>query len=78
MNLKLFIVMGISWLLEIVATFGTYNQLWWIVSDIFNLLQGVLIFAIFVLKKSVLVAIRKKLGKSRQHHIPDASAVKRG
>jgi G protein-coupled receptor Mth (Methuselah protein) len=78
MNLKLFIVMGISWVLEIVASFGSYDDYWWFLSDIFNLLQGVLIFAIFVLKKSVLVAIRKKLGKLSQHHISQSLAEERG
>jgi hypothetical protein len=66
MNLKLFIVMGVSWLLEILATVSDSEVTWSIVSDIFNLLQGVLVFSIFVLKRSVLVAFQKKLGKLRQ------------
>ncbi|CRL01349.1 CLUMA_CG014319, isoform A [Clunio marinus] len=61
MNLKLFIVMGISWLLEIMATVYD-NKPWWYVSDGFNLLQGVLVFFIFVFKRKVLVAFQKKLG----------------
>jgi len=69
MNLKLFIVMGISWLLEILATIFNKNPIWWYAADGFNLLQGVLIFFIFVFKRSVLVAFQKKLGKLRQHHI---------
>lgn len=64
MNLKLFIVMGVSWLLEILATVFDKRPNLWLVSDAFNLLQGVLVFFIFVFKKSVLVAFRKKLGKS--------------
>lgn len=71
MNLKLFIVMGISWLLEIVATLldGPMGPVWWYVSDAFNLLQGVLVFFIFVFKRKVLVAFQKKLGKSKQQNI---------
>lgn len=63
MNLKLFIVMGISWLLEIFASVFDNNPSWWYVSDGFNLLQGVLVFFIFVFKRSVFVAFQKKLGK---------------
>lgn len=63
MNLKLFIVMGISWLLEIMATLMHNRPMWWYVSDTFNLLQGVLVFFIFVFKRKVLVAFQKKLGK---------------
>jgi G protein-coupled receptor Mth (Methuselah protein) len=63
MNLKLFIVMGISWLLEIVDTLLNNQQFWGYVSDGFNLLQGVLVFLIFVFKKKVFVSLQKKLGK---------------
>jgi len=63
LNLKLFIVMGISWLLEITATIFYTKSTWWTISDVFNLLQGVLIFLIFVFKRKVLVAFQKKLGK---------------
>lgn len=63
MNVKLFCVMGVSWFLEIVATVYKQNSLWWGISDTFNCLQGVLVFLIFVFKKKVLVAFRKKLGK---------------
>lgn len=67
MNLKLFIVMGISWLLEIFATLFDDKPMLWYVSDGFNLLQGVLVFFIFVFKRSVLVAFQKKLGKLKHH-----------
>lgn len=63
MNLKLFVVMGISWLLEIVDTLIENQQFWGYVSDAFNLLQGVLVFLIFVFKRKVFVALQKKLGK---------------
>lgn len=69
MNLKLFTVMGISWLVEILATVLDKNPMWWYVSDAFNLLQGVMVFFIFVFKRKVLVAFQKKLGKVKQHHI---------
>ena len=63
MNLKLFIVMGISWLLEILATIFNSRPMWWYISDFFNLLQGVLVCVIFVFKRKVFVAFQKKLGK---------------
>lgn len=63
MNIKLFSVMGISWLLEILATVYKQNSYWWYFSDVFNCLQGVLVFFVFVFKRKVLVAFQKKLGK---------------
>jgi hypothetical protein len=62
MNIKLFIVMGISWLLEVIATLFEYPAELWYASDIFNCLQGLLIFIIFVCKRKVLNAFKKRLG----------------
>lgn len=75
MNLKLFIVMGISWLLEIVATLLDKNPVWWYASDGFNLLQGVLVFFIFVFKKRVLIAFQKKLGKLKESRLTRESLI---
>lgn len=62
MNIKLFIVMGGSWSLEILATlFRDYDQLWY-ASDVFNIFQGVLIFVIFVCKAKVWQEIKQRLG----------------
>ncbi len=62
MNIKLFIVMGVTWLLEILATlYQDMEQLWYF-SDIFNILQGVLVFVIFVCKAKVWEAIKQRLG----------------
>jgi hypothetical protein len=63
MNLKLFVVMGVSWLLEIFASLFNEQSIWWSISDFFNLMQGVLVFFIFVFKRKVLVAFQQKLGK---------------
>jgi len=69
MNVKLFIVMGISWTCEIVSFFlkkyledVTWHQILFYASDVFNLLQGLLIFILFVLKSCVYQALRKRLG----------------
>lgn len=62
MNIKLFIVMGVTWSLEILATLlREYEQLWY-VSDWFNILQGVLVFMIFVCKSKVWESIKQRLG----------------
>lgn len=62
MNIKLFIVMGVSWSLEILATLLQQPEQLWYVSDFFNILQGVLVFFIFVFKKKVWLAIQQRLG----------------
>lgn len=66
MNIKLFSVMGISWLLEIISTLYNQDSMWWYISDVFNCLQGVLVFFVFVFKRKVLVAFQKKLGKQKK------------
>ncbi|CAO1344995.1 unnamed protein product [Diamesa tonsa] len=63
LNLKLFIVMGLSWLFEITATVFYSHRDYWMVTDFVNLMQGVLVFFIFVCKRKVLLAFQKKLGK---------------
>ncbi|XP_015189497.1 PREDICTED: G-protein coupled receptor Mth2 [Polistes dominula] len=69
MNIKLFIVMGISWILEIISYFmNKYARDWkwredfFYFSDLYNCLQGLAIFVLFVLKKRVYYALRKRLG----------------
>lgn len=60
--LKLFIVMGVNWLAEIIswASGSDGSEFLWYVTDIGNSLQGVLIFLIFVCKKRVLNLLNKK------------------
>ncbi|CAH1102868.1 unnamed protein product [Psylliodes chrysocephalus] len=57
--MKLFFIMGITWILEIVsAAFHDSKIRWiWIITDIFNALQGFVIFLI-------LVVFRKKIKRS--------------
>ncbi|XP_046412720.1 G-protein coupled receptor Mth2-like [Neodiprion fabricii] len=70
LNVKLFVVMGISWILEVISYFLNHyltNVSWktefFCVSDVFNCLQGLMIFVLFVLKKKVLHALRRKFAK---------------
>ncbi|KAG7201323.1 hypothetical protein KM043_004094 [Ampulex compressa] len=69
MNVKLFVVMGISWVLEVVSFFMakySENYFWqkkiFYASDAFNCLQGLMIFVLFVLKPRVYTALRRRLG----------------
>ncbi|XP_046737468.1 G-protein coupled receptor Mth2-like [Diprion similis] len=71
LNVKLFIVMGISWILEVISYFLNHyltnfswkTEFFW-ASDAFNCLQGLMIFVLFVLKKKVFHALRRKFAKS--------------
>lgn len=62
MNIKLFIVMGVSWTLEILATMLQKPEELWYFADAFNILQGVLVCFIFVFKWKVWISIQERLG----------------
>ncbi|XP_026327675.1 G-protein coupled receptor Mth2-like [Hyposmocoma kahamanoa] len=58
--LKLAIIMGINWVLEVVSSSNPGFKVWYI-SDAYNLLMGFFIFVIFVCKKKILRKIIKRL-----------------
>ncbi|XP_067621596.1 G-protein coupled receptor Mth2 isoform X2 [Eurosta solidaginis] len=64
MNTKLFIVMGITWFLELlsIVLYDRKKMFFWVISDSFNVLLGVFVFFIFVFKKRIWHAILVKLG----------------
>lgn len=66
MNVKLFIVMGLTWLFEVASYFSIHvsPDLQWIfyATDVVNCLQGLLIFLLFVVKRRVYQGLRKRLG----------------
>lgn len=66
MNVKLFIVMGLTWLFEVASSFSIHfspdSQWIFYATDIVNCLQGLLIFLLFVVKRRVYHALRKRLG----------------
>ena len=64
MNVKLFVVMGVTWVLELVSTFFPKEYAIFYLSDTANALQGVMIFAIFVLKRKVMRALAVRLGRA--------------
>lgn len=67
--LNLFIVMGITWSMEIVSwllsTVKTPQYLWYI-TDLANTLQGVIIFIIFVCKKKIKRLLLKKFRRQNK------------
>ncbi|XP_063236340.1 G-protein coupled receptor Mth2-like [Bacillus rossius redtenbacheri] len=58
---KLFVVMGVTWVLEFTASLCSTGNKFWIPADIANSLQGVFIFCIFVLKRKVLRSLGQRL-----------------
>jgi hypothetical protein len=51
--LKLFIVMGVNWIMEVISWAAGGPEYLWYFTDLGNILQGVLIFIIFVCKQKV-------------------------
>lgn len=62
MNMKLFIVMGCMWLLEVLASIVQKNSFVWYFTDALNVVHGLLVFFIFVFKWKVWHAIQLRLG----------------
>ncbi|XP_075977842.1 putative G-protein coupled receptor Mth-like 3 [Anticarsia gemmatalis] len=58
--IKLFIVMGVNWLLEVVSSLYATEHYIWKFTDAYNVLIGLIIFIIFVCKKNTLKMIRKR------------------
>lgn len=61
MNCKLFIVMGVSWALEVLSVLVSDPPQIWYLSDMANACQGLLIFSIFVMKRRVLRSLKARL-----------------
>ncbi|KPU77552.1 uncharacterized protein Dana_GF24875, isoform B [Drosophila ananassae] len=69
--LRLFIIMGLTWSLEIGSYFAQGHEFWenvFLVADYLNWSQGIIIFVLFVLKRSTLrlVIQRARDGKDEQ------------
>ncbi|XP_014486102.1 PREDICTED: G-protein coupled receptor Mth2-like isoform X1 [Dinoponera quadriceps] len=65
--LKLFIVMGINWSMEIISwLFKSAPAYVWYLSDLTNTLQGVIIFIIFVWKDKIKRLLLKRFGCQEQ------------
>ncbi|XP_074105856.1 G-protein coupled receptor Mth2 isoform X1 [Cotesia typhae] len=61
--LKLFIVMGVNWSMEIASWIcGNKPDYLWYITDIANTLQGLVIFIIFVWKRKIKILLLKRFG----------------
>ncbi|XP_013145254.1 PREDICTED: G-protein coupled receptor Mth2-like [Papilio polytes] len=63
--LKLFAVMGINWILEVVSALYPDAEYIWMFTDAYNLLIGVIIFFIFVCKRKIFHLIKKRYKQLR-------------
>lgn len=62
--LRLFTVMGVSWIMEAISFFTDPDGAIYWVTDVINTMQGLLIFLLFVLKQRVLrLAIKRFVNK---------------
>ncbi|XP_060803116.1 probable G-protein coupled receptor Mth-like 3 isoform X2 [Amyelois transitella] len=64
--IKLFIVMGINWILEVISAIYPELENFWKITDAYNVLIGVTIFLIFVCKRKIFRLIKKRL-RDRAH-----------
>ncbi|CAB3261685.1 unnamed protein product [Arctia plantaginis] len=58
--IKLFIVTGINWVLEVISSLYPEANYFWQFTDAYNVLVGFIIFIIFVCKKKTLISLRRR------------------
>ncbi|CAG4971176.1 unnamed protein product [Colias eurytheme] len=63
---KLFIVMGVNWFLEVISAIYPKADALWKFTDAYNVLIGLIIFIIFVCKRKIFRLIKKRI-KERFH-----------
>ncbi|XP_046807172.1 G-protein coupled receptor Mth2-like isoform X2 [Lucilia cuprina] len=66
---RLYLIMGISWLFDVISYCLPDTEKWMIafaISDFLNAIQGILIFSLFVLKANVLDLLRKRFCKNHK------------
>ncbi|CAG0890024.1 unnamed protein product [Cyprideis torosa] len=66
---RLWLIMGLSWLLEYLSLFLDNDSWLTLIADIFNVLQGVFLCYIFMINKSKLKEIRRSLKRVSQSSI---------
>lgn len=57
---RLFIVMGITWTMEVISFFVTTKHFFFLITDFINTIQGVIVFIILILTPANLKLIRKR------------------
>ena len=60
MTFSLFLLMGVSWLMEIISFWVGGSAYIWIPTDVINISTGILIFIVFILKPKVLKLLKIK------------------
>ncbi|XP_065199652.1 G-protein coupled receptor Mth2-like [Planococcus citri] len=66
-NIKLFILMGLNWSLEIVAlVVQPQHRVFFVISDLLNALVGLIVFCILIMKRKVLHNLKKTLCQGSQ------------
>ena len=59
--LCLFVLMGVSWVMEIVSFWVGGSAYIWIPTDILNILTGVFVFVIFVCKRRIWKSLKNRI-----------------
>ncbi|XP_045498639.1 G-protein coupled receptor Mth2-like [Colias croceus] len=70
--IKLSVIMGINWILEVISSFSPELNIWF-VSDTYNLFIGVIIFLIFICKRSIYNKLLIRFKGMRQYNLPKRS-----
>ncbi|XP_037294539.1 G-protein coupled receptor Mth2-like isoform X2 [Manduca sexta] len=73
---KLFAVMGINWILEVLSAIYPDPNEFWRFTDAYNVLIGVIIFIIFVCKRKIFRLIKKRI-KETYHRSTNDEEMKR-
>ncbi|CAG0903909.1 unnamed protein product [Darwinula stevensoni] len=61
--LKLFVVMGLSWITEVISFLVKGPEEYWIFTDAINCFQGLFIFVIVICKKDTLEILRRRVAR---------------
>ncbi|CAG4975999.1 unnamed protein product, partial [Parnassius apollo] len=72
--LKLFVVMGVNWTVEIISFSVGGSNWYWILIDVSNIVLGLFIFLIFVWKRKVRNLVAKKWRSVRGVHASNGAA----
>ncbi|CAH2048765.1 unnamed protein product, partial [Iphiclides podalirius] len=70
--LKLSVIMGVNWILEVVSSLKPQLQIWYF-TDAYNLLIGLTIFIIFVCKRKINVQLKRRLSDFRLSKMSNSS-----
>ncbi|XP_070069729.1 G-protein coupled receptor Mth-like [Drosophila takahashii] len=77
---RLFIIMGLSWIFEIISYLVQSNKFWsdiFIVADYFNWAQGIIIFVLFILRGSTLKHLKQSITGEREESETGSSDIMR-